>query len=73
MAKVKMTNPVNWGNGTIASPREMLDRGLAEVRICDNFYVRGGGRRRAVFVDLIGIMTGVEVSGYVASKDKSHA
>lgn len=67
MARVKMDQLVRWADGVIATPRQMLDRGVAEVRIVENFA--GSARavpRRAVFVDLLGTQTGVEVSGYVA-------
>lgn len=63
--RYKMSHPINWGNGMIATPREMLDRGLAEVRVAEKF---GRKLRRAVFVDLKGEMIGVEVSGYVAAQ-----
>lgn len=66
MAKVKMTQPVRWPDGSVMTPREALDRGKAEVRVVDKFQATSRGQpRRAVFVDFIGTMTGVEVSGYV--------
>jgi hypothetical protein len=62
-----MDQLVNWGNGTIATPRHMLEAGKAEIRVVANFIRRSHSKpRRAVFVDLIGTQTGVEVSGYVA-------
>lgn len=65
--RVKMNDPIRWPDGTIATPREMLNAGKAEVRVCEKFKARSSSTpRRAVFVDLIGTMTGVEVSGYVA-------
>jgi hypothetical protein len=72
--RVKMNQPVRWSDGTIATPREMLDRGLAEVRTVERFIGSPGGPiRRAVFVDRIGTMSGVEVSGYVAREGGEHA
>ena len=66
---VKMDQPVRWDDGTIATPRDMLDRGLAVVSIIDNFTARASSKpRRAVFVDRIGTRCGVEVSGYVATQ-----
>lgn len=65
--KVKMTDRVRWDDGTIATPRQMLDQGLAEIRIHQNFRATSRGKpRRAVFVDRVGTQSGVEVSGYVA-------
>lgn len=64
--RVKMDQRVRWNDGTIATPREMLDRGLAEVRVVERFQGSARGTpRRAVFVDRIGTQSGVEVSGYV--------
>lgn len=66
--KVKMDQLVRWNDGTVATPRQMLDRGLAEVRVHEHFQATSRGKpRRAVFVDRIGTMSGVEVSGYVAA------
>jgi hypothetical protein len=63
---VKMNQLVNWG-GIVATPRQMLDSGKAEVRVVANFRATSRGKpRRAVFVDRKGTMTGVEVSGYAA-------
>ena len=65
----KMNALVRWDDGTIATPREMIDRGLAEVRIVERFIARASSKpRRAVFVDRIGTQCGVEVSSYVATK-----
>ena len=69
---VKMTQLVRWSDDLVATPREMLDRGLAEVRTFGNFKgSRRGPERRATFVCLKGtapnIHSGVEVSGYVKS------
>ena len=65
--KVKMNQLVRWSDGTVASPREMLDKGLAEIRKVDNFKGSPRGRiRKATFVDLKGTTSGVEVSGYVS-------
>ena len=64
--KVTMDQKVRWNDGTVASPREMIDKGLAEVKRVDNF--KGSSRakpRKATFVDLVGTTSGVEVSGYV--------
>lgn len=66
--RIKMNQLVNWGNGTTATPRQMLDRGEAEIRIVENWKARSSSKpRRAVFVDLIGTQTGVEVSSYAAN------
>ena len=66
---VKMDQPVRWDDGTIATPRAMIDRGLAVVRVVDNFAARASSKpRRAVFVDRIGTQCGVEVSGFVATR-----
>jgi hypothetical protein len=65
--RVKMDQRVRWDDGTVATPREMLDRGLAIVREVPRFQATSRGKpRRAVFVDRIGTQSGVEVSGYVA-------
>lgn len=64
--RVKMNQRVRWSDGTIATPRQMLDSGRAEVRVVDRFAATSKGKpRRAVFVDEKGTRTGVEVSGYV--------
>jgi hypothetical protein len=64
--RVKMDQLVNWGDGTTATPREMLNQGKAEIRVVERFQGSNRGRvRRATFVDLIGTQRGVEVSGYV--------
>ena len=66
--RVKMTDLVRWDDGTIASPRAMIDQGKAEIRVVERFQASSRGNpRRAVFVDRIGTQSGVEVSGYVAS------
>lgn len=63
---VRMDQLVNW-DGIIATPRQMLDSGKAQVRLVKNFRATPRGKpRRAVFVDRVGTMSGVEVSGYVA-------
>ena len=64
--RVKMDQAVRWDDGTIASPREMLDRGLGEIRIVSNFVGARGKPRRAIFVDRIGTQCGVEISSFVA-------
>lgn len=71
----KMTEKVNWGNGLIMSPRELLKSGHGKIVVTDNFYSprSPGGIRRAVFVDVISgcngdVSRGVEVSGYVIPK-----
>jgi len=64
---VKMSQLVKWADGTIASPREMIDTGKAEVHIVKRFQATSRGKpRKATFVDLIGTDSGVEVSGYVS-------
>lgn len=66
MAKVKMNQLVRWDDGTIATPRDMVDRGIAEVRVIERFQGSARGPiRRATFVDIIGTQSGVEVSSYV--------
>jgi len=70
MARVKMHGLVRWPNGQVATPRQMLDNGLAEVRIVEKFQATSKGKpRRAVFVDLKGTCCGVEVSGFVQTKE----
>lgn len=32
MKRIRMNQAVNWGDGLVASPREMIDRGLATAR-----------------------------------------
>lgn len=64
MSKVKMSQQVRWSDGTIATPREMLNNGKAEVRNV-RFMGKRGLVRNAVFIDEKGTKTGVEVSGYV--------
>ena len=64
--RVKMDQLVRWSDGTIASPRDMLDRGLAEVVVVPKFQGSARGPvRKATFVNRIGTQSGVEVSGYV--------
>lgn len=71
MSRVKMTDPVNWGDGVIATPRQMIDAGKAIIRIVERFQGSARGPvRRAIFVDLVGTQCGVEVSGYVAKEAK---
>jgi len=65
--KVKMSQLVKWADGTVASPRQMIDKGLAEIHIVKRFQATSRGKpRKATFVDLIGTQSGVEVSGYVS-------
>ena len=65
--KVKMGQLVKWHDGTIASPRQMIDKGLAEVHVVKRFQATSKGKpREATFVDLVGTESGVEVSGYVS-------
>lgn len=45
--RVKMTDLVRWDDGTIASPRAMLDQGKAEIRVVERFAARNGQPRRA--------------------------
>ena len=67
--RIKMDQLVNWGNGTTATPRQMLDNGQAVVRKVERFQATSRGKpRRATFVDLIDTQTGVEVSGYVGQQ-----
>jgi hypothetical protein len=66
MSRIKMDQLVRWDDGTVATPRAMLDSGRAEVRVIPRF--QGSARaavRKATFVDRIGTRSGVEVSGYV--------
>jgi hypothetical protein len=73
MSRVKMTDPVNWGGGVIATLRQMIDAGKAIVRVVARFQGSArGSTRRAVFVDLVGTQCGVEVSGYVAEKQSDN-
>jgi hypothetical protein len=61
-----MNQLVRWGDGTIATPRDMLDTGRATVRKVERFQATSKSTpRRATFVDVIGTQCGVEVSGYV--------
>ena len=69
MARVRMDQPVRWDNGMIATPHQMIARGLAEVRVIERFQGSARGPiRRATFVDRIGTQCGVEVSGFVRPK-----
>lgn len=61
--KIKMDRLVNWGNGIIKTPREMVDDGKAIIREYSNFM----GKRRAVLVET-SFGYSVEVSGYVKSQ-----
>jgi len=64
--KVKMNQLVRWSNDTVATPRQMLDNGQAEIVKYGNFKASNRGKpRKAIFVNLKGTMFGVEVSGYV--------
>ncbi len=64
--KVKMNQPVNWGD-EIATPRQMIDAGKASVVVVDRFKATNRGKvRKATFVET---PTGqcVEVSRYVTA------
>lgn len=68
MGKTKMNQAVDWGMPWgIATPRQMLDNGTAELEVCENFHAPRSkkGTRRAVFVTIKGTGKCVEVSGYV--------
>lgn len=73
MSKVKMNQPVRWSDGTIATPREMLDQGRAVVNVVERLYSprSAKGYRKATFVDAIEFDGCVEVSSYVATVDAS--
>lgn len=69
MAKIRMDQPVRWGDGTIASPRQLLDQGRGKVTTSKMVANTKAGFRVVTFVDRItdndDVMEGVEVSGYV--------
>jgi hypothetical protein len=58
--KTKMTQTVQWTESLACTPRELLDRGLGEVKKI--------GTKGPTLINLKGTMRGVEVSGYVAAK-----
>lgn len=64
--KVKMNRLVNWGNGIVKTPRQMVNEGLAIIREYPNFE----GKRRAVLIETP-FGYSVEVSGYVKPQFKS--
>ena len=60
-----MDQLVQWGD-VVASPRQMLSDGLAEVVTEKAFKGSAKGQpRKAAFVQLKGTTRSVEVSGYV--------
>jgi hypothetical protein len=62
---IRMDQLVRWSDGTIATPRQLLDTGRGEIKVHERFAARARSTpRRAVFVDLKGTTSGVEVSGY---------
>jgi hypothetical protein len=67
MARIKMNQPVRWRDGSVRTPRELLDSGDGEIEVIEDVGPRTGKPRRSVYV---GLKThpdyGVEVSGYVA-------
>lgn len=58
-----LTSPVNWGNGIIATPMLMLEKGQATPRKVEKFAASSKARPQcAYFIDIKGTKLGIKIT-----------